>query len=826
MIPKEIKKNMKEFLDVNLIMDDFVFSNYISAQILNDSFTINDKIETIADASTTNTTELDNAQLNNLISSIKNSNLFRRKSQLSGSPKRQLEEHNLLNNKTLQNLLKETTLNNNTLMNKDNNTSTNYDKTNSKISQSNLFDVLITKSFEINEETSFNTSKLLFIVMKYLKTIYFFKEFDSLLNFKDKSNFLTNRNHSFQLQRKKNANTKDANFYSNKSKVINLDYSNTVSRKNTTEQKTNSLYNISISMKNKKANSHNSTSDISNNNAIKKENNKINDEIYNKPDFLILNNIQAIGKLVDFYDKIILSIEVYYNNDYMFNLSSMTSSSPLNEKKLKKIYFDIPVDYYLLSNSTKFFFLNECKRDNQLSKLDELVDNIDLFMREINFHKNKSKSIIQSLFQLTNIKHCEIILFFITLSINLIILAILRQNNSNEISEIKIQQDSYMADQLGNLFMKSIRYVSHLFLSSPINIEKTEYNSFYNNTSSSSFINNYSFTFSNELNFYLLNTLSLLKILQLSFCLFILIFWTHDRYFVYFKSLINRQYSIIDKNAQNSLSATKNEKLSKFQLIKIALWDAFLLKNEVNGFLFVFFLGILSIVFEFSWYFNGLQLASFINLNKYLKNILLVIQKRYLQLLLTLILLVIVVYLFTLIAFYFFHQEFYSSELNENLCETLMICFITEINYALRNDGGIMPKRNFSQDNVIAIYRFFYDLMFFFPINILLLNAILGIIVDTFKELREKKDQEDYDKENICFICGLSRHEIKSNGINYDDHCELDHNIWNYSYFLLNLNRLQGQDMNTYELYVDTLIKSDNYSFFPNKTYWKPNSNM
>jgi hypothetical protein len=256
--------------------------------------------------------------------------------------------------------------------------------------------------------------------------------------------------------------------------------------------------------------------------------------------------------------------------------------------------------------------------------------------------------------------------------------------------------------------------------------------------------------------------------------------------------------------------------------VKVALWDAFLQKNEVNGFLFVLLFGILSLVFKNSWYFNGLQLASFINLNKYLKNILLVIQKRYLQLILTLILLVIVVYLFTLIAFYYFYDEFYSDELKENLCQTLMVCFITEINYALRSDGGIMPKRSFAQDGALAVGRFTYDLMFFFPINILLLNAILGIIVDTFKELREKKDQEDYDKDNICFVCGLSRHEIKSNGINYEEHCEYDHNIWCYSYFLLNLNRLQGQDMSTYELYVDSLIKSDNYSFFPNKTYWKP----
>lgn len=67
----------------------------------------------------------------------------------------------------------------------------------------------------------------------------------------------------------------------------------------------------------------------------------------------------------------------------------------------------------------------------------------------------------------------------------------------------------------------------------------------------------------------------------------------------------------------------------------------------------------------------------------------------------------------------------------------------------------------YSQEN--ATYyaiRFFYDLLFFASINIVFLNIIFGIIVDTFAELRESKNKMDEDKKTICFICGVDRYTV------------------------------------------------------------------
>jgi len=108
-----------------------------------------------------------------------------------------------------------------------------------------------------------------------------------------------------------------------------------------------------------------------------------------------------------------------------------------------------------------------------------------------------------------------------------------------------------------------------------------------------------------------------------------------------------------------------------------------------------------------------------------------------------------------------------------------------------------------------------FDNVFFFLINLLLLNMILGIIVDTFKQLREENFLYENDKANVCFICGLDKLKMKSFGIDFEEHIKKDHNLWSYAYFFINLQYLEGEDKNSFELYIYSMLKSDNYSFFP-----------
>jgi hypothetical protein len=45
-------------------------------------------------------------------------------------------------------------------------------------------------------------------------------------------------------------------------------------------------------------------------------------------------------------------------------------------------------------------------------------------------------------------------------------------------------------------------------------------------------------------------------------------------------------------------------------------------------------------------------------------------------------------------------------------------------------------------------------------ISIILLNVVLGIIVDSFAQLRESAGEREEDIKNVCFICGLDRYIV------------------------------------------------------------------
>lgn len=56
--------------------------------------------------------------------------------------------------------------------------------------------------------------------------------------------------------------------------------------------------------------------------------------------------------------------------------------------------------------------------------------------------------------------------------------------------------------------------------------------------------------------------------------------------------------------------------------------------------------------------------------------------------------------------------------------------------------------------------RFVYDVTCFIIINIMLLNIIFGIIIDTFAVLRDEKNTIEDDKKNVCFVCSVHRQAV------------------------------------------------------------------
>merc|ERR1712170_109120 len=112
----------------------------------------------------------------------------------------------------------------------------------------------------------------------------------------------------------------------------------------------------------------------------------------------------------------------------------------------------------------------------------------------------------------------------------------------------------------------------------------------------------------------------------------------------------------------------------------------------------------------------------------------------------------------------------------------------------MRSSGGIgdmMTRISWGvKDRSLWYIRYIYDATCFIIINVISMNIIFGIIIDTFKELRELKAERDFDKNNFCFICSISKakfDKVEDNG--FVKHVEYDHNTWDYLFYIYYLTK-------------------------------------
>lgn len=149
------------------------------------------------------------------------------------------------------------------------------------------------------------------------------------------------------------------------------------------------------------------------------------------------------------------------------------------------------------------------------------------------------------------------------------------------------------------------------------------------------------------------------------------------------------------------------------------------------------------------------------------------------------------------------------------------MCIITTLNKGLRNGGGIGDVlRQPSSSEPLYLFRVVYDLLFFFIVIIITLNLIFGVIIDTFGDLRQEKQEKDYTLKNTCFICGLDRSKFDNKTVSFDEHTKYEHNMWHYLYFLILIKVKDRTEFTGPESYVYSCIQVLNlylsFCFFNN----------
>jgi len=156
-------------------------------------------------------------------------------------------------------------------------------------------------------------------------------------------------------------------------------------------------------------------------------------------------------------------------------------------------------------------------------------------------------------------------------------------------------------------------------------------------------------------------------------------------------------------------------------------------------------------------------------------------------------------------------------EVEENHCETLLMCIITTLNEGLRNGGGIgdILRKPSHTEGPRFFLRFVYDLLFFFILIIIVLNLIFGVIIDTFADLRSEKQCKDDVLKNTCFICGLERKCFDNKTVSFDKHIKDEHNMWHYLYFIVLLKTKDETEFTGPESYVKDQIQDGSLQWFP-----------
>ncbi|XP_041490627.1 inositol 1,4,5-trisphosphate receptor type 3 isoform X1 [Microtus oregoni] len=152
----------------------------------------------------------------------------------------------------------------------------------------------------------------------------------------------------------------------------------------------------------------------------------------------------------------------------------------------------------------------------------------------------------------------------------------------------------------------------------------------------------------------------------------------------------------------------------------------------------------------------------------------------------------------------------------ERACDTLLMCIVTVMNHGLRNGGGVGDiLRKPSKDESLFPARVVYDLLFFFIVIIIVLNLIFGVIIDTFADLRSEKQKKEEILKTTCFICGLERDKFDNKTVSFEEHIKLEHNMWNYLYFIVLVRVKNKTDYTGPESYVAQMIKNKNLDWFP-----------
>ena len=247
----------------------------------------------------------------------------------------------------------------------------------------------------------------------------------------------------------------------------------------------------------------------------------------------------------------------------------------------------------------------------------------------------------------------------------------------------------------------------------------------------------------------------------------------------------------------------KNNGLSIYEIIKkfMSSDEQILVWNLILGVIALF-----SVDFHFLY---SIQLFTIVFIIKSMKDIIYIVQIRYDQFCSIGFVILLTSLFFSMIKFKWFTG-------NES-CQSYSECFFDMINSGIRGGAGMgFGIKKLDQKGFFI--EFFLEMCNFILVSLVFMNMITGIIVDSFGSVREKKNEDNEIKENTCYICSLHREKFEKNGIKFENHTEVEHNVINYFNYIFKVEMTDESELNSLDYQVLQSIKGKKTDFFPINT--------
>ena len=68
---------------------------------------------------------------------------------------------------------------------------------------------------------------------------------------------------------------------------------------------------------------------------------------------------------------------------------------------------------------------------------------------------------------------------------------------------------------------------------------------------------------------------------------------------------------------------------------------------------------------------------------------------------------------------------------------------------------------------------------------------------------------------NVCFICGMDRLTLDTQGGGFEKHIHSEHNMWAYAFMLIHIRQKDPLQYNGWEAEVASRLAEDDFSFIP-----------